>query len=84
MTGFRKPRAGGGGYLNLRDDDNFDPQIELYDHGRRHEYDNDDPTARWIDSWWPTAHNDDDTVRVLFFPVMVKLALSGMKQAYTL
>ena len=37
-----------------------DPQPELYDHGRRHEYDNDDPTARWIRSWWSTAHNDDD------------------------
>jgi len=61
VTGFRKPRPGGGGYLNLRDDDDHDPQPELYDHGRRHEYDNDDPTARWIRSWWPTAHNDDDT-----------------------
>ena len=58
VTGFRQPRPGGGGYLNLRDDDDHDPQPELYDHGRRHEYDNDDPTARWNRSWWSTAHKE--------------------------
>lgn len=63
VTGFRKPRPGGCGYLNLRDDDDHDPQPELYDHGRRHEYDNDDPTARWIGSWWSTAHNDEAPLR---------------------